>query len=71
MLRHIRTNYIIECFIKGIKIFNTTLHGDVMNNITYPAEVSFTTVLYKISISIHFIALFMMIISYLLIQMVY
>ena len=57
---------IIVCFIKGIKIFNSTLQGDVMNLITYPAEVSFTTVLYKISIAILFIALLMMFISYLI-----
>lgn len=57
---------IIVCFIKGIKIFNTTLQGDVMNLITYPAEVSFTTVLYKICIAILFIALLMMFISYLI-----
>lgn len=57
---------IIVCFIKGIKIFNTTLQGDIMNLIIYPAEVSFTTVLYKISIAILFIALLMMFISYLI-----
>lgn len=57
---------IIVSFIKGIKIFDTTLQGDVMNLITYPAEISFTTLLYKISIGILFIALLMMLISYLI-----
>lgn len=56
---------IIVCFIKGIKIFNTTLQGDIMNLIIYPAETSFTTVLYKISLGVLFIALLMMFISFL------
>ena len=56
---------IIVCFIKGIKIFNTTLQGDIMDLIIYPAETSFTTVLYKISLGVLFIALLMMFISFL------
>ena len=56
---------IIVCFIKGIKIFNTTLQGDSMNLIIYPAEASYTTVLYKISLGVLFIALLMMFISFL------
>lgn len=57
---------IIICFIKGIKIFNTTLQGDVMDLIFYPGEIIFTTVLYKISVGVLFVALLMMLISYLI-----
>lgn len=57
---------IIICFIKGIKIFNTTLQGDVFELIFYPGEIIFTTVLYKISVGILFVALLMMLISYLI-----
>lgn len=56
---------IIVCFIKGIKIFDTTLQGDIMRLLAYPPEICFSTVLYKISVGVLLLALLMMFVSYL------
>lgn len=57
---------IIICFVKGVKLFDTTLQRDSMRLIIYPCEICFSTILYKVSVIILFLSLLMMFISYII-----
>lgn len=56
---------IVICIVNGVNNYETALDGDWGNLIWYPAEVCFSTVLYKVSVGIILLSLLMMFISYL------